>query len=201
MRRDLSACSIYTVKSAMHTAVIMLGEYRLFCTYLGIVLNQHDRTHLRTCAVVCIRDAFGFKKMSAAASSRRGGGTNNKQQTAPPAPAPAPAGHTGPGSASLYARIVGLTAIFSSERARLVHPWPLSELPLGHTASSSIININSCRTFPAVLCFLLFFLHFQFFQLVLKRESLISLLFFVALSGFSASNKKAPTQFFSGIYS
>ena len=49
------------------------------------------------------------------------------------------------------------TDISLSERARLVHPWPLR----GPTRESP--SFISCRTFPAVLCFLRFAGHFRLF--------------------------------------
>ena len=48
-----------------------------------------------------------------------------------------------------------LTDIPLSERARLVHPWPLRD-PTWESPP-----FITCRTFPAVLCFLNFSGHFQ----------------------------------------
>ena len=50
-----------------------------------------------------------------------------------------------------------LTDISLSERARLVHPWPL------RSPSWKSPPFITCRTFPVVLCFLHFSWHFRFF--------------------------------------
>ena len=97
----------------MHNA----GRIRIF---LYIVLNQHERTS--TCAVVCVRDVsvHFFKKLkmvsssSSSSSSRRGGGATAAAAgvaaaATAAAAAAAAVGRTRPGSASMYARLVGLT--------------------------------------------------------------------------------------------
>ena len=48
-----------------------------------------------------------------------------------------------------------LTDISLSERARLVHPWPL------RAPTWESLPFVTCRNFPAVLCFLHFAWHFQ----------------------------------------
>ena len=62
-----------------------------------------------------------------------------------------------------------LTSVSLSERARLVHPWPLG------APTSKPPPFITCRTFPAGLCFLPFswhsrcFLPFFFFRFVCVR--------------------------------